>query len=236
MVDDSLDDVVLSGLRLVSDDPNEWIVPCTANAYDCFLDWWAALAHTPKGLSELSSEVKDDLLYLADDYEQLQSEAFQGTSTVPHQAKIRSVLRQICQHGLTTTQTARLVRSTPQQVMAELYCNRPLTPQDINIRLEAEQSLRDGNTIPQVVESSGLTRDQIETLVDTLGIQVRHTINPYSTDIRKQAIELRLQGLTNQQVAEQLAEHGHTVKPSTISQWWGRYNRRNQESQDKCQG
>jgi hypothetical protein len=222
---DTLSDIDLTNKKLVSNNPADWIVPVTMRQYDTVIDWWDALASNADGLAEIPKQKQDLLLWLANDYEQLQSEAFQGQSTVPHQAKIRSVLRQICQNGLTTAQTARLVRTSQQQVMAELYCNRPLDSDGINARLEAEQAIRDGHTMPDVMRLTGLNRDQLETLVAMLGLHPVAATRSHTSNIRERAIQLRLQGLTNPEVAQALSQEGATVKPATISKWWERHHK-----------
>ena len=220
---DDFSDVILEGKTLVSDNPADWIVPDTMSRYENVIDWWDALAYGSSQLNFMSPPIRRSILWLADTYEQLQSEAFQGQSTVPHQGKIRAVLRQICQYGLTTEQVARLVRTTQEQVVAELYCNRPLTPEDIRVRLNAEQELRRGATVPEVVASSGLNRDQVETLLAILGIEAKQANPQYSSEIRERAIALRLEGKDNHEIAQIFLDEGHVVKPATVSKWCGRY-------------
>jgi len=228
---DELADVILDGIELISDNPSDWIVPDTMSAFDNVIDWWDALAYGSAQLNFMSPLIRQSILWLADTYEQLQSEAFQGQSTVPHQAKIRAVLRDLCRYGLTTEQVARLVRTTQEQVVAELYCNRPLTSQDIAIRMEAETQLRRGSTIPEVVASTGLNRDQIETLISMFGIEAKQSNPQYPSEIRERAIALRLEGKDNHEIAQIMLEEGHVVKPATVSKWWGRYR----QSQKKAE-
>jgi hypothetical protein len=227
---DDLSDVILTGVTLVSDNPADWIVPVTMAEYENVGDWWHALTFGSNQLNFMSPQIRRSLIWLADTYEQLQSEAFQGQSTVPHQAKIRSVLRQICKYGLTTEQTARLVRTSKERVVAELYCNRPLTPEDIAMRLNAEQQLRHGATVPEVVASSGLNRDQVETLLSTLSIEAKQAHTQYPAEVKQRAIDLRIEGKDNHEIAQIMLEEGHVIKPATVSKWWGRYCANNKKA------
>lgn len=214
---------------LVTEDSSKWILPSTMSRYDSIMDWWQDLADGNIH-RRVQIATKERLLWLANLYEQLKSEAYDGLNTVPHLSKIRAVLRQICQHGLDPEQVGRFLSITPEQVIGELYCNRQLYPSDITIRLQAERSLRGGATIREVVESTGLTRDQVETLAEIFGLTVASPKpNAFPQDVRERAVEMRLGGMTNKEISDALMEEGIVVKPATIARWWIRYNERKQK-------
>jgi hypothetical protein len=221
-----LSDVVLDGLVLVPDDPTAWVVPNALMSADDIMSWWDTIVFNDEARAAigLTDELRDTLLWLAGMFEQLVAE---NDNRPPHQSKVRSVVRHVCHLGLTTQQASVLLNVTQNHVVRALYCNREMYPSDVTSRLEAEASLRDGVSIPDVARSCALTVAQVKSLADMLGIEP--STNHYSKPIeaRNAAIEMRRGGMANREISKALAAEGHKVSPATISQWWRRYGNEN---------
>ena len=222
---DELADVCLDGIRLVSDNPSDWNIPHSAYRYESALSWWESLIENDADQNHgMSREQHDRLLDLAYEYESLQSEAFDGQSTVPHMTKIRSVVQEICRSGLTPKQVALFLATSEHQIMSDLYCNQLLGYADLAIRLYAENMLRHGSTVGDVCAETGLSRDQVTTLANTFSLTPASARpDDYPQEIKDRVIQYRLNGMTNREISDLLAAEDVQVKPATISKWWGRY-------------
>lgn len=71
MLHDDLSDVCLDGVRLVSDDPREWVVPQSMGLSDSPFEWWERLSEEDLPLTERQRTAlasADKLVELADGY------------------------------------------------------------------------------------------------------------------------------------------------------------------------
>jgi hypothetical protein len=222
---DDLFDVVLEGRRLVSDDPKTWLVPAVASSHEDMLDWWQSLMSVEHGNAKLAldADTKSKLLWLTDLHADLVAA---NNHTAPQQAKIRSVVRQVCHLGLDTEQAARLLNLTQVGVYVALYCNQTMWPDDIAARIKAERMLREGTSVPDIARKCALDGGQVKTLADMLGIE-RSSQHPNMKpeEVRNRALALRAEGYDNHQISQILADDGHQVPAGTISQWYRRYGR-----------
>lgn len=217
-----LNDVVLTGRVLISDDPKMWVVPKSLKGHADVLAWWDELREVDDAthVSGFTAETKALLLWLAGEYQFLMSE---GLATAPHQAKLRSVVRHICQLGMETSQAAILLDVTQDKVVRTLYCNVELTQSGLEARLEAEQMLRAKVPAPMICAHTGLEEWHVSTLAEMLGLErVFTSILPI--ELRDAAIKMRHNGMTNPEISEFfLKGHGAVIASATISQWWRRY-------------
>ena len=229
-MEDELEDVNLSGIRLVSNNPSEWVVPTSMNKYDSVKQWWTALIDNQLFDGTIDQHTMDTLYALIHEYDALQSEAFNGVNTVPHQAKIRSVIRTITQTGMTIQQTGRLLGVTESRIIHELYCNRTLDRDDVAIRLVVESMIRDGATMQEIMAKVNMTESQIDSFASMIGLRVlsEPSVNsPKPAEIRATAIQMKQAGHSNTFIAEHIRlSHGCDILPATISQWWNRHNKR----------
>jgi hypothetical protein len=232
-MEDELQDVNLSGIRLVSDNPDEWIVPTSMNKYDSVKQWWIALMDNQLFDGTIDQNTIEKLYALIHEYDALQSEAYDGVRTVPHQARIRAVIRTITQSGMTIEQTGRLLGVTESRIIHELYCNRTLDRDDVAIRLVVENMIRDGATMQEIMSKVTMTESQIDSFASMLGLQVINepsvnTAKP--ADIRETAILMKAAGHSNIYISDHIRlSHGCDILPATISQWWNRHNKRRQQ-------
>lgn len=229
-MEDELADVRLCGIRLISDNPAEWIVPPSMKKYDSVNDWWVALIDNRLFDGTIDQTTLRTLYELIQEYDALQSEAFDGVNTVPHQAKIRAVVRTITQSGMTLQQTSRLLGVTENRVIRELYCNRTLDPQDVAERILVERMARDGATLQQIMSEVSMTESQIDSFAVMLGITIPNepSVNsPKPAEIRATALLMKEAGHSNTFIAEHIRlSHGCDILPATISQWWNRHKKR----------
>lgn len=220
---DDLHDVRLDGRKLVSDNPNKWLIPPTLVSADSLFRWWETLAEIDQQShdSGLSRESRTLLLWLEAMYQQ---QVRLNTNTPADRSKVRSVLRHIVQQGLTISQTALLVGETPESVVKWLYCDKPISEHGIKQRLQAEKLMRRGVPLLEVMQETGLTRSEAQSLRKMLCLEL-----PHATDkplhLREQALMWRRDGFTNRQISDRFAQQGETVSPDTIAQWWHRYGK-----------
>lgn len=221
MSEDSFDDVVLEGKRLVTDDYTRWIIPKSLLNHDSFEDWWFELHQSDESChaSGITRRQRHLLLWLAQLYAELE---LLTPRTIVEQSKIRSVVRAILQQGMTVKQTAILLGRTERDVVRALYVNQPLDVDAIEARLRLEELLRNGMTDKKAAIQIGLTRSEVRSFRGALGLPAAND-RTLPLELRQRAIELRTQGLMPSQIEKIFADEGHTVSNTTISKWWNRY-------------
>lgn len=218
---DDLDDVRLEGRTLVSDNTADWVIPASLNNYDDPVQWWCDLAQSDEDRHrfQFDKATRSKLLFLAELYPQIVA---CGDQKVAHQAKIRSVVRQIVGLGLSTEQCARLLGVHEDRVWADLFCNEQLDAAAVADKKHAEDLLRAGKSKARVVEATNQTWAQVDTLGRMFNIWPNDDrIQP--VEARGLAIQLRRQGMRNRDVAKALQAHGFDVPAVLIAQWWRRY-------------
>lgn len=226
---DELEDVILDGIALVPDDPNRWLIPRSMTKFDSVNDWWDSLVDNRllnDSIDRKRIETLKDLMY---EYEALQSEANQGVSTVPHQAKIRAVIRQITQSGMTIHQTSKLLGITESRVIGELYCNQTLDASDIAERVIVEHMIREGEPMNRILDRVSMTESQVYSFANMIGCTVTPTpaVNSRKpAEARDVAIQMKQQGHSNIEISQHLLSQGYEILPATISQWWNRHNKK----------
>lgn len=226
---DDLSDVNLNGIKLVSDDPKQWVIPPTMTQYDSVFDWWESIIANKLFDGTIDKNRIETLRNLIEEYDALQSEAFAGVTTVPHQAKIRAVVRSITQSGMTIQQTSRLLGVTETRVITELYCNQTLDASAIAERIIVEHMTREGATMRDIQERVTMTESQIVSFAAMLGLQVTPTPTVNSAkpaEARTTAMQMKQQGFSNIEISQHLLSQGYAILPATISQWWNRHNKR----------
>jgi AraC-like DNA-binding protein len=169
----------------------------------------------------LTAELRERLLYLRSLYYQLESE---GDGQVAHLSKIRSVVRHICQAGLTVEQTAQLLGVTPLHVMRAIYCRYSMSPDEYERRVLMERLLRSDAPTQVIINQTGFSVSEIHTQRKALGIAVSFS-RMAPKEIREQAMQWRREGLTNRQISDRFAADGHQVSTDRIAQWWHRYGK-----------
>lgn len=220
---DQLDDVRLDGRDLVSNNTDFWVVPPSLASADSLFRWWENLIRTDQQShdSGLSSESRTLLLWLEAMYQQ---QIRLNTNTPADRSKVRSVLRHIVQQGLTISQTALLVGETAEEVVRWLYCDKPVDDSGIQRRLQAERMMRNHASLKAVMDETGLTKAEAQSLRKMLGLELPHATDK-PLELRQQALQMRHEGLTNRQISDRFAAEGHDIAPDTIAQWWHRYGK-----------
>jgi len=194
------------------------------NRFDSVYEWWADLIESEQQLPFSHAEI-DRMIWLATEYEALQADFGEaGAESVHHQSRIRSIVRQVLLHGMTTSQAARLLGTSQDQLVRELYCNQMLNDFEVQKRLIAEAVIRQRGSMAATTSASGLTRGQVSSLSAMLGVKpVNDSVTgPKPTLARDLAVAMRASGSTNLQVSAHLASIGYDIIPATISQWWHR--------------
>lgn len=220
---DQLEDVRLEGKKLVSDNPEDWLIPSNISSANSLLDWWDSLIETDQKTYEsgLSRESRTLLLWLEAMYQQ---QVRLNTNTPADRSKVRSVLRHIVQQGLTISQTALLVSETPEEVVRWLYCDKQVDEAGIQRRLKAEKLMRNHASLKTVIEETGLTKAEAQSLRKMLCLELPHATDK-PLEFRKQALQMRHDGMTNREISAAFATEGHDIAPDTIAQWWHRYGK-----------
>ena len=220
---DQLEDVRLAGRKLVSGNTDSWVIPASMKSAENLLDWWDSLVETDQRTYEsgLSRESRTLLLWLEAMYQQ---QIRLNTNTPADRSKVRSVLRHIVQQGLTISQTALLVSETPEEVVRWLYCDKPIDELGIRRRLQAEQMMRNQSSLKAVMETTGLTKAEAQSLRKMLCLKLPHATDK-PIEFRNQALQMRHVGLSNREISAVFAREGHDIPPDTIAQWWHRYGK-----------
>ena len=220
---DQLEDVRLEGRTLVSADTDRWVIPTSMSSAETLLDWWDSLVDTDQRTYEsgLSRESRTLLLWLEAMYQQ---QVRLNTNSPADRSKVRSVLRHIVQQGLTISQTALLVSETPESVVRWLYCDKPINETGVARRLQAEQMMRNRSSLKAVMETTGLTKAEAQSLRKMLCLELPHATDK-PIEFRNQALQMRHVGLTNREISAVFARDGHDIPPDTIAQWWHRYGK-----------
>ena len=220
---ETFEDVILQGKNLVSDNPEKWAIPRSLNNASSLFAWWDEVVETDEKAFQigLSRESRTLLLYLEAMYQQ---QVALNSNTPQDRAKVRSVVRHIVQTGLTISQTALLVSSTPTEIVRWLYCDQTLDDMGVQRRLDAEAFMRRELPLTSVMQATGLSKSQALSLRKMLGLELPHlTAKPL--DLRERALRMRHDGKSNVQIREALLADGHDVSTDTISQWWHRYGK-----------
>jgi hypothetical protein len=220
---ESFEDVILQGKDLVSDNPDRWAIPRSLNNASSLFAWWDEVVETDQKAFEtgLSRESRTLLLYLEALYQQ---QVALNSNTPQDRAKVRSVVRHIVQTGLTISQAALLVSSTPTEIVRWLYCDQTLDDTGVQRRLDAEALMRRELPLTSVMQATGLSKSQALSLRKMLGLELPHlTAKPL--DLRERALRMRHDGKSNVQIRLALMADGHDVSTDTISQWWHRYGK-----------
>ena len=220
---ETFEDVQLEGKRLVSKNPDLWVIPRSLNNASSLFSWWDEVIETDEKAFKtgLSKESRTLLLYLEAMYQQ---QVALNSNTPQDRAKVRSVVRHIVQIGLTITQAALLVSSTPTEIVRWLYCDQTLDDAAVKCRLDAEALMRRELPLTSVMQATGLSKSQALSLRKMLGLELPHlTAKPL--DLRERALRMRHDGKSNVQIREALLADGHDVSTDTISQWWHRYGK-----------
>ena len=221
--EETLDDVILTGRPLVTDDPNQWVVPRSVVATDDLWSWWQQLVADDNRAwrAGLTTELRERLLYLRSLYYQLEAE---GDGQVAHLSKVRSVVRHICQAGLTVEQTAQLLGVTPLHVMRAIYCRYSMTVDELERRLAMERMLRADVSTEIITGQTGFSVSEIHTQRKALGIAVSFS-RMAPKEVREQAMQWRREGMTNREISDRFATDGYQVSTDRIAQWWHRYGK-----------
>lgn len=221
---ETFDDVQLEGKNLVSSNPDLWVIPRSLSNASSLFSWWDEVIDTDEKAFKtgLSKESRTLLLYLEAMYQQ---QVALNSNTPQDRAKVRSVVRHIVQIGLTISQAALLVSTTPTEIVRWLYCDQTLDDAGIKCRLDAEALMRRNLPLTSVMQATGLSKSQALSLRKMLGLELPHlTAKPL--DLRERALRMRHDGKSNVQIREALLADGHDVSTDTISQWWHRYGKR----------
>ena len=221
---DPLEDVRLDGRTLVSNTPNRWLIPASLSNASSLFAWWDEVIETDQKAfdSGLSKESRTLLLYLEAMYQQ---QIALNSNTPADRSKVRSVVRHIVQTGLTISQTALLVSSTPTEIVRWLYCDQTLDDKGVQQRLDAEALMRRELPLTAVMQATGLSKSQALSLRKMLGLELPHLVNK-PLELRERALQMRHNGMTNVQIREALLTDGHDVATDTIAQWWHRYGKK----------
>jgi hypothetical protein len=221
---ESFEDVILQGRDLVSDNPDRWAIPRSLSNASSLFAWWDEVVETDDKAFEvgLSRESRTLLLYLEAMYQQ---QVALNSNSPQDRAKVRSVVRHIIQIGLTISQAALLVSSTPTEIVRWLYCDQTLDDSNIQRRIDAEALMRRELPLTSVMQATGLSKSQALSLRKMLGLELPHlTAKPL--DLRERALRMRHDGMSNIEIREALMADGHDISTDTISQWWHRYGKR----------
>jgi hypothetical protein len=221
---ETFEDVILQGKDLVSDNPDNWAIPRSLSNASSLFAWWDEVVDNDQKAFQvgLSKESRTLLLYLEAMFQQ---QVALNSNTPADRSKVRSVVRHIVQTGLTISQTALLVSSTPTEIVRWLYCDQTLNDTDVQRRLDAEALMRRELPLTSVMQATGLSKSQALSLRKMLGLELPHlTAKPL--DLRERALQMRHNGMSNVQIREALLADGHDVSTDTISQWWHRYGKR----------
>ena len=220
---ETFEDVILQGKNLVSDNPDKWAIPRSLNNASSLFAWWDEIVETDEKAFQigLSKESRTLLLYLEAMYQQ---QVALNSNTPQDRAKVRSVVRHIIQIGLTISQAALLVSTTPTEIVRWLYCDQTLDDMGVQRRLDAEALMRRELPLTSVMQATGLSKSQALSLRKMLGLELPHlTAKPL--DLRKRALQMRHDGMSNIEIREALMADGHNISTDTISQWWHRYGK-----------
>jgi hypothetical protein len=220
---ETFEDVQLEGKKLVNKNPDLWVIPRSLNNASSLFAWWDEIVETDEKAFQigLSRESRTLLLYLEAMYQQ---QVALNSNTPQDRAKVRSVVRHIIQIGLTISQAALLVSTTPTEIVRWLYCDQTLDDMGVQRRLDAEALMRRELPLTSVMQATGLSKSQALSLRKMLGLELPHlTAKPL--DLRERALRMRHEGKSNVQIRKALLADGHDVSTDTISQWWHRYGK-----------
>lgn len=223
MSNETLDDVVLTGRVLVTDDHRQWRLPSTMAQHQSFMGWWRNLRDDDDmwHRTNLSVDKRRLLLWLTEEYAYLDSIT---PHTVLEIAKVRGVLRQIAAQGLTIKQMSILLARSQADVVRGIYGKPNMATTDVEARLWAERMIRHGHSDYDISSTTGLSRSEARTFRRALGVEPSEN-RAFPPEIRARAMALRTEGVMPAQISKILAAEGHTVSRHTISQWWARHNK-----------
>lgn len=220
---ETFEDVQLEGRDLVSDNPDKWAIPRSLRDASSLFAWWDEVVETDEKAFQvgLSRESRTLLLYLEAMYQQ---QVALNSNTPQDRAKVRSVVRHIVQTGLTISQTALLVSTTPTEIVRWLYCDQTLDDAGVQRRLDAEALMRRELPLTSVMQATGLSKSQALSLRKMLGLELPHLVMK-PLQVRERALQMRHDGMSNIEIRDVLRADGHDVSTDTIAQWWHRYGK-----------
>ena len=220
---ETFEDVQLEGKNLVSGNPDLWVIPRSLNNASSLFSWWDEVIETDEKAFKtgLSRESRTLLLYLEAMYQQ---QVALNSNTPQDRAKVRSVVRHIVQIGLTISQAALLVSSTPTEIVRWLYCDQTLDDAAVKCRLDAEALMRRNLPLTSVMQATGLSKSQALSLRKMLGLELPHLVMK-PLQVRERALQMRHDGMSNIEIRDVLRADGHDVSTDTIAQWWHRYGK-----------
>lgn len=198
---DELEDVILEGRRLVSDNPADWHVPDSARAYDSVFDWWVNL--------QRSDQVHPATMGLFTDLVDTHLTCHDTVRTT----RIRQLTELLLERGLTLDQ----ITDAMQLQSGDLLGRRHEYAWRLTVDgADADTVAREAN-IPPVdarrfarIAARESTRRQMK-----------------SEQLVEEAFELIDSGLSHRQVAERLSEvYGMPLKQKTVGAWVSRYRLR----------
>ena len=220
---ETFEDVQLEGKNLVSGNPDLWVIPRSLSNASSLFSWWDEVIETDEKAFKtgLSRESRTLLLYLEAMYQQ---QVALNSNTPQDRAKVRSVVRHIVQIGLTISQAALLVSSTPTEIVRWLYCDQTLDDAAVKCRLDAEALMRRNLPLTSVMQATGLSKSQALSLRKMLGLELPHLVMK-PLQVRERALQMRHDGMSNIEIRDVLRADGHDVSTDTIAQWWHRYGK-----------
>ena len=220
---ETFEDVQLEGKNLVSGNPDLWVIPRSLSNASSLFSWWDEVIDTDEKAFKtgLSRESRTLLLYLEAMYQQ---QVALNSNTPQDRAKVRSVVRHIVQIGLTISQAALLVSSTPTEIVRWLYCDQTLDDAAVKCRLDAEALMRRNLPLTSVMQATGLSKSQALSLRKMLGLELPHLVMK-PLQVRERALQMRHDGMSNIEIRDVLRADGHDVSTDTIAQWWHRYGK-----------
>lgn len=194
---DELEDVDLRGRALVSDDPNDWIIPPGLAEAESLFDWW-------ERLHQMDTMLSDSLVHACKGV----LEAWKNRGAW-WQRSIFGHTKTMLIHGFTLEQIEECTGVPVRRV-----CDKKL--------LSAYEQLKQGVPLDEVCK--GLAVGQIRE-VQSLHRIIKGEAKPpvlirRRPEIKAFALEQWANGVDRRTIAKQIeTKFGETVKPDAVSQW-----------------
>ena len=201
---DELADVHLEGVRLVSDNPQHWLVAPEIGGAPTVLDWWERLHRAEAAMSLTKIHLLRGII-----------DATRATGAVSqgHQQQVHTATERLIEMGVTVDELSQLTGLTPQQLFG-------------GPEWSVWQQLVAGDDV-EVVAANHSTVDH-KTVVRFARMLRGETVARYHpASMKKEGFELLASGLSLREAAKELsARYGVEVKWNTIGSWVSRARRK----------
>lgn len=197
MSNDELDDVILDGKNLVSQDPARWVIPQGMTEADSVLDWWKLLMKADRLLDPAVVHACQGAI------------AAYNTQPAWWQVKIVGHVKVMLRAGLTMQQIAQVTEVPIYDILGQSL-------------VKAWNDLRDGVPIEEVLPTLSKSNQRHAKSFHLIltGKARTPSLKMRRPEVKHYALERTAAGIDRRTICAEIWERfGERVKPDAISQW-----------------